>query len=92
MKITEEVPAVSEDARTAYLFQCKGEDLFAVSRDRTGSNIPCTTCTQGWALSRKFQLGIYDAVPAGIMPESILQGIIASGYFIWRGSSPSSPQ
>jgi hypothetical protein len=83
---------MSEDARTAYLFQCKGEDLFAVSHDRTGSNIPRSTCTQGWAFTTKFQLGVYEPVPAGIMPESILRGIHASGYFIWRGSSPSTPQ
>jgi len=83
---------MSEDARTAYLFHCKGEDLFAVSHDRTGANIPRTTCTMGWAFAKKFQLGVYESVPAGIMPESILQGIVASGYFIWRGSSPSTPQ
>ena len=29
----------------------------------------------------------YERVPAGVMPESILQGIAASGYFIWRGST-----
>ena len=81
---------MSEDARTAYLFQCNGEDLFAVSHDRTGSNIPRTTCAQGWAFAKKFQLGVYEPVPAGIMPETILKGIVASGYFIWRGSSPST--
>jgi hypothetical protein len=83
---------VSEDARTAYLFQCKGEDMSAVSHDRTGSNIPGTTCTQGWAFTKKFELGVYEPVPAGIMPELILRGIEASGYFIWRGSNPSTPQ
>ena len=83
---------MSEDARTAYLFRCKGEDLFAVSHDRIGSNIPRTTCVQGWAFTTKFQLGVYEPVPAGIMPESILRGIATSGYFIWRGSSPSTPQ
>ena len=78
---------MSEGARTAYLFQCGGEDLFAVSHDGTGSNIPRTACTLGWAFTKSFQLGVYEPVPAGVMPESILQGIAASGYFIWRGSS-----
>jgi len=81
-----------EDARTAYLFQCTGENLFAVSHDRTGSNIPRTACTLGWTFTEKFQLGVYDRVPAGVMPESILQGIASSGYFIWRGSTPHIPQ
>ena len=53
---------------------------------------PRTTCTQGWAFTTKFQLGVNEPAPAGIMPESILRGIDASGYFIWRGSSPSTPQ
>ena len=83
---------MSEGGRTAYLFQCTGEDLFAVSHDGTGSNIPRTACTLGWTFTKRFQLGVYEAVPAGIMPESILRGIHASGYFIWRGSSPSTPQ
>jgi hypothetical protein len=82
---------VSEDARTAYLFRWKGEDLFAVSLDRMGLNIPRTTCARGWRFT-KFQLGLYEPVPAGIMPESILRGIATFGYFIWRGSSPSTPQ
>jgi hypothetical protein len=83
---------MSEGARTAYLFQCGGEDLFAVSHDGTGSNIPRTACTLGWAFTKSFQLGVYEPVPAGVMPESILQGIAASGYFIWRGSSSRTPQ
>ena len=58
---------MSEDARTAYLFQCKGEDLFAVSHYRTGSNIPRSTCSLGWAFTKKFQLGVYEPVPA-VMP------------------------
>jgi hypothetical protein len=79
---------MSEDARTAYLFQRKGEDLFAVSHDQIGSNMPRTTCAQGWAFIKQFQLGVYEPVPAGVMPETILQGIFSSGYFIWRGQSP----
>ena len=34
----------------------------------------------------------YERVPAGVMPESILQGIASSGYFMWRGSTPHIPQ
>ena len=32
-------------ARTAYLFQCTGADLYAVSHDKTGANIPRSSCT-----------------------------------------------
>ena len=41
-----------ETSRTAYLFQCEGEDLYAVSHDITGANIPRSPCTLGWRLCR----------------------------------------
>ena len=72
------------DARTAYLFQCGDEELFAVSADKAGTNIPRSSCTQGWMLRQEFQLGRQDPVPAAIGPEPILRGIIAKGFYIWR--------
>jgi len=74
-------------ARTAYLFQCTGEDLYAVSHDKTGANIPRSSCTQGWQLCGEFQLGRYAPVPAPIPAEPILKGIINQGYYLWRGWS-----
>jgi hypothetical protein len=73
------------DAQTAYLFQCDGEGLFAVSPDKTGANIPRSSCTQGWLLRQVFHLGVEQPVPAAVSPEPILRGIIAKGYYIWRG-------
>ena len=76
--------------QTAYLFKCEGEDLYAVSRDMTGRNIPRSSCTQGWRLCDTFQLGRYAPVPAPILAEPILKGILDHGYYIWRGWSGSS--
>lgn len=72
------------DARTAYLFQCEGEQLFAVSPDRGGANIPRSSCTQGWLLRQRFQLSAQDPVPAAIKSEPIIKAINAKGYYIWR--------
>ena len=72
------------EARTAYLFQCGDEALFAVSPDRTGEVIPRTSCTQGWLLRQEFQLGAQEPVPAAISPEPILRSIIAKGWYMWR--------
>jgi hypothetical protein len=58
-----------DTSRTAYLFQCKGEDLYAVSHDITGGNIPRSPCTQGWRLCEEFQLGPRMPVPAPILPS-----------------------
>ena len=76
-----------DDASTAYLFQCGESDLYAVSHDRTGANIPRTQCGEGWLLRDTFRLGVREPVPISIEPEPILRGIAADGYFIWRGGS-----
>ena len=47
---------MEDAARTAYLFRCQGEDLYAVSHDKTGSNIPRSPCTQDWYFCEEFQL------------------------------------
>jgi hypothetical protein len=70
--------------QTAYLFQCGEEDLFAVSPDKAGENIPRTSCTQGWLLRQKLQLGMRDLAPIAVSRKTILRGIIDKGYYIWR--------
>lgn len=77
-------------ARTAYLFQCRGEDLYAVSHDASGGNIPRSPCTQGWVLCEKFELGPRTPMPVPILAEPILRGISAYGYYVWRGWSGST--
>ena len=72
------------DAQTAYLFQCGDEELFAVSSDKADKNIPRSSCTQGWQLRQELELGAKNPVPAPIGSKSILRGIVAKGYYIWR--------
>ncbi len=76
---------------TACLFQCEGEDLYAVSHDSTGSNIPRSPCRLGWRLCEEFKLARHLPVPAPILPDPILKGIADVGYYVWRGwsSGPS---
>ena len=78
---------MSDATRTAYLFRCKDEDLYAISHDVTGANIPRSPCTLGWRLCEEFQLGRSAPVPAPIMAEPILRGIADHGYYVWRGWS-----
>jgi hypothetical protein len=79
-----------DTARTAYLFQCKDEDLYAVSHDITGANIPRSPCTLGWVLCEEFQLGQRAPLPAPILAEPIMHGIADRGYYVWRGWSGGS--
>jgi hypothetical protein len=76
-----------DSARTAYLFQCKDEDLYAISHDITGANIPRSPGTLGWRFCEEFQLGHRSPVPAPIMAEPVLKGIADHGYYVWRGWS-----
>ena len=46
-----------------------------------------STCTQGWQMCEEFQLGLRSPVPAPILPDPILKGISARGYYVWRGWS-----
>ena len=78
--------------RAAYLFQCTDEDLYAVSHDMTGANIPRSPCTQGWQFCEKFQLWRDKPVPAPIMAETILNGIADHGYYVWRGWSSGASE
>lgn len=73
-----------DDARTAYLFQCGESNLFAMSLDETGANIPTAACADGWRFRESFQLGVHEPLPVAIAPEPILRGIKANGYFIWH--------
>lgn len=82
----------SDDAQTAYLFQCGTEDLFAVSLDKCGAKLPRSSCTQGWSLRETFQLSVRHPVPATIAPEPILRGIVAQGYYIWRAGNAARPK
>ena len=73
-----------DDARAAFLFHCGGCDLFAVSLDETGANIPTGSCIGGWRCREKFWLGVHEVMPLAVAPEPILRGIDANGYFIWH--------
>ena len=74
------------EAQTAYLFQCGDEELFAVSCDKTGANIPRSSCTRGWQLEQEFQLNTQDPLPAPIEPRPVIRAIGDKGYYIWRDS------
>ena len=81
---------MQDAGRKAYLFQCRGEDLYAVSHDSTGGNIPRSPCTLGWSLCEEFLLSDGGHVPAPILPAPILKGISDRGYYVWRGWSGST--
>jgi hypothetical protein len=72
------------DPLQAYLFECDDEALFAVSLDAEGSNIPRRSCPQGWRRISEFALNAPDPITAGIPVQTLMQGLLSVGYYIWR--------
>lgn len=81
---------MEDPVQAVYLFQCQGEDLYAISNDKSGGNIPRSPCTSGWQFCEAFLLGRDRPVPAPILPSPILKGILDRGYYVWRGWSGST--
>jgi hypothetical protein len=61
----------------------KHDELFAISPDKAGANLPKSSCTQGWLVRKEFQLGAQKPV-APIAPDAIIRGV--SGHFICVGA------
>jgi hypothetical protein len=78
---------LEDPVHAVYLFQCRGEDLYAISNDKSGRNIPRSPCTRGWQFCEAFLLSRHGPVPAPILPTPILKGILDRGYDVWRGWS-----
>jgi hypothetical protein len=81
-----EIFQMRDDGQTGYLFQCGDEELFAISPDKTGRNIPRTSCTQGWLLREQFPLDAQVPALKMIGNKPILRSITDKGYYIWRAS------
>jgi hypothetical protein len=77
-------PALSDDARPAFMFQCAESNLWAITLDGSGAVLPKDRCTEGWVLRQKFPLGVHEPLPFPIDPEPIIRAIDADGYFLWR--------
>lgn len=92
-RVVESRPDGNEEdlgGRPAFLFRCG--DMLGVTLDSSGANLPVIQTEGGWTLERYFTLGIRDVGLDDISPESIIRGIRANGYHIWRASDPSRMQ
>ena len=82
------LPYAEDEALKVYLFRCGDNDLYAVSLDSSGSNLPRNACREGWRLERDFALSVRAPVPVAISPEPILRGVRSAGYYVWREGIP----
>jgi hypothetical protein len=85
-------PGLDVDANPAFLFKCRGRNLWAVALDGSGAILPRDACHNGWCLVRKFPLGVREPVPIiAVNAETVLQAILAEGYYLWRPRAGRTP-
>lgn len=83
MDVQIDVPAGEQERRQAYVFQWNDTDLFGITLEPAGTNLPCSG--EGtWHSRGEIVLGVRDPLALPIDPEPVLRGIRADGYFTWR--------
>jgi hypothetical protein len=82
-------PAGDEDAIEAYLFRCGATGRHAVSRDRSGGNLPKPDGGDAWQLVQQIAVGVHEVLPIPGDPEPVIRGLFDDGYYVWpKGGNP----
>ena len=79
-----------------HIFQCGGNDLFGLTEDPAGANLPADTCASGWRFIRtiEFQGGL---PPWGLdvawqdRQAVVAAGISQNGFFLAERNSLPEP-
>ena len=72
---------------TVHVFQCGDADLFGVTQDQSGANLPTNECTAGWRFLRTIEME-EGLPPRGMNVASqerdaaVRAAIMNAGYFI----------
>jgi hypothetical protein len=78
--------------RTVHLFQCGNADLYGITEDQTGANLPAGECKEGWHFLRTIEM------EAGLPPRgmnvawqerdaAVRSAIAENGYFVGEAAS-----
>jgi hypothetical protein len=73
--------------RTIHVFQCGNADLYGITQDRTGANLPMDECKEGWRFLKTVEME--EGLPPRGMAvawqerDSAVRAAIAEhGYFL----------
>ena len=75
-----------------HVFRCGAQDLYAITEDGTGANLPTDLCSSRWMLMKSMQFEGHMP-PWGIdvasqdMQGAVLAGLSQNGYFISEGGA-----
>ena len=73
--------------RTIHVFQCGGANLYGITQDHTGSNLPTEECRDWWRFIKTVELA-GGSPPRGMdvawqeRDAAVLAAITKNGYFI----------
>jgi hypothetical protein len=79
-------------SRAVHLFQCGDADLFGLTQDLSGANLPTDECAGGWRLIRTVEFE-GDLPPWGIdaawqeRDAAVQAGLAENGFFISEGAA-----
>lgn len=75
-----------------HVFRCGAQDLYAITEDAAGANLPADLCSSRWLLMKSMEFeghlppGGLD-VAAQDMQGAVLAGLAQNGYFISEGGA-----
>ncbi|MBX9759922.1 MAG: hypothetical protein K2Y29_14185 [Beijerinckiaceae bacterium] len=75
-----------------HVFRCGAEDLYAVTEDRSGANLPKDMCSSRWMLMKSMSFEGHMPpfgmdVAAQEMQGAVLAGLSMNGYFVSEGGA-----
>jgi hypothetical protein len=78
--------------RTVHVFRCAGADLYGITQDRAGANLPVEECRAGWQFDKTVELeGGSSPRDMDIAWEdrdaTVWAAVVNNGYFIGESSA-----
>ncbi len=78
--------------KTLHVFRCGVEDLYAITEDATGANLPGDLCTSRWLMMKSL---IYEGhlppwgldVASQTRQGAMMAGLSQNGFFISEGAA-----
>jgi len=78
--------------RTVHVFQCGSADLYGITQDQTGANLPIHECKEGWRFLKTVEM--QEGLPPRGMDVSwqerdaaVRAAIAENGYFIGEAAT-----
>jgi hypothetical protein len=72
-----------------YLFLCRDNGHYALSREQAGANLPIKECASGWEAIRAIEIEAGKPFPLAAAPEAVIAELADAGFYVF-GSAQGS--